>query len=59
MLVSNGVDLAVVKELLTHKDLTTTQRYAHLLPDAVREAALKSGDLLTPRKRKGLKTKNE
>ncbi len=45
-LVSNGVDLAVVKELLTHKDMTTTQRYAHLAPDAVKRAALKSGKLL-------------
>ena len=40
---------AVVRALLTHKDMTTTQRYAHLRPDAVREAALKSGELLTPK----------
>jgi site-specific recombinase XerD len=49
MLVSNGIDLTVVRELLTHKDMTTTQRYAHLRPDAVREAAQKSGELLTPK----------
>ena len=49
MLVSSGIDLTVVRELLTHKDMTTTQRYAHLRPDAVREAALKSGELLTPK----------
>lgn len=49
-LVSNGVDLAVVKELLTHKDAATTQRYAHLQPDALKKAALESGKLLVPRK---------
>lgn len=49
-LVSNGVDLAIVRELLTHKDLTTTQRYAHPAPDVVRRAALKSGELLIPKK---------
>ena len=46
-LVSNGTDLLVVKELLTHKDSKTTQRYAHLSPGAVRHAADKAGELLT------------
>jgi len=50
-LVSNGVDLAVVKELLTHKDMTTTQRYAHLRPDAVKRAAEKAGELLNAKGR--------
>jgi site-specific recombinase XerD len=45
-LVSNGVDLTIVGELLTHKNTATTQRYAHLLPAAVQEAARKSGELL-------------
>ena len=49
MLVSSGIDLTVVRELLTHKDMSTTQRYAHLRPDAVREAAQRSGELLTPK----------
>jgi len=49
MLVSSGIDLTVVRELLTHKDMSTTHRYAHLQPDAVGEAALKSGELLTPK----------
>mgnify|MGYP000851692829 CR=1 FL=1 len=49
-LVSNGVDLAVVGELLTHKDAKTTKRYAHLLPAAVQDAARKSGELLTGEK---------
>lgn len=48
-LVSNGVDLLVVKELLTHKDFKTTQRYAHLSPGALKEAALNSGELLKPK----------
>ena len=50
-LVSNGVDLAIVRELLTHKDMGTTQRYAHLAPTAVKRAAMESGKLL-----KGSKT---
>jgi integrase len=53
-LVSNGVDLAVVQELLTHKDPKTTQRYAHLAPGALKEAALKSGNLLRPEARPDL-----
>jgi site-specific recombinase XerD len=48
-LVSSGVDLSVVQALLTHKDARTTQRYAHLQPGAMWEAALKSGKLLTPK----------
>jgi len=52
-LVSSGVDLAVVKELLTHKDMATTQRYAHLRTDAVKRAALKSGELLKPKQKSG------
>ena len=54
ILVSNGVDLAVVSKMLTHKDLTSTQRYAHLSPGALRDAAVKSGKLLTPRRAKVL-----
>lgn len=46
-LVSSGVDITIVKELLTHKSLEMTQRYAHLAPDVVKEAARKSGEILT------------
>ncbi len=53
-LVSNGVDLAVVRELLTHKDMGTTQRYAHLAPAAVKRAALESGKLLKGQKKSNL-----
>jgi len=38
-MISNGVDLSVVGALLTHKNASTTQRYAHLRPDAVKQAA--------------------
>jgi len=48
-LVSNGVDLLVVQKLLTHKDSRTTLRYSHLSPGVLREAALNSGELLTPK----------
>lgn len=46
-LVSHGADLMVVKELLTHKDAKTTQRYAHLAPGAVRQAAELAGKLIS------------
>ena len=50
-LVSNGVDLHTVGKLLTHKEGSTvsTQRYAHLTDEALRRAAQKSGELLTPK----------
>ncbi|MGC8490187.1 MAG: tyrosine-type recombinase/integrase [Syntrophobacteraceae bacterium] len=54
-LVSNGVDMAVVSKMLTHKDLSTTQRYAHLSPGALKEAARISGELLTPKQAQVLK----
>ncbi|MEM3561447.1 MAG: tyrosine-type recombinase/integrase [Nitrososphaerota archaeon] len=37
-LVQKGVDLYVVKHLLNHADITTTQRYAHLRLDNMRKA---------------------
>ncbi len=45
-LVSSGVPIEVVSKLLTHKDLKTTQRYAHLSPDALRQAAEKAATLI-------------
>lgn len=47
-LVSNGVGLEIVKELMTHKDMITTQRYAHLLPGALKEAVERSVSILKP-----------
>jgi len=37
-LVQKGVDLYVVKELLNHSDIQTTQRYAHLKLDNLKKA---------------------
>lgn len=37
-LVSAGVDLYTVSKLLTHKDTVTTQRYAHLADQTLRDA---------------------
>jgi len=36
-LVQVGVDLYIVKELAGHKDITTTQRYAHLNPERLKQ----------------------
>src|SRR5208283_4694990 len=49
-LVSNGVDLGIVRELLTHKHVGTTERYAHFAPAAMKEAANKAGELLTAKR---------
>ena len=46
-LVSDGVGLGIVRDLLTHKHVGTTERYAHFAPDAVKAAAAKAGELLT------------
>lgn len=37
-LVMSGVDLAVVRDLLGHRDFATTLRYAHLAPSRLQEA---------------------
>jgi integrase len=58
-LVSNGVDLLVVQKLLTHKDAKTTARYAHLAPGTIRDAALMSEDLLTPKPKSNVIKINE
>jgi integrase len=48
-LVSNGMDLLTVGKLLSHKDGSTTRRYAHLSDTRLRQAAQLSGDLLSPK----------
>ena len=50
-LISNGVDLAVVGALLTHKQAQTTMRYAHLQPGALKSAATKAGELMQPKQK--------
>jgi len=39
-LITRGVDLAVLKELLGHRDFTMTLRYAHLAPSALKSAVM-------------------
>ena len=34
----SGVDLATLGEILDHKDISMTMRYAHLVPDHKRKA---------------------
>lgn len=42
-LVTDGVPLEIVKELLGHSSITMTERYAHLAPHRVREAVNRLG----------------
>jgi site-specific recombinase XerD len=51
-MVMEGVDLYTLKELLGHKDLTMTQRYAHLAPDTLRGAVNVLEQALKPKKEK-------
>lgn len=44
--VSNGVPLSHVQKLLTHKDPSLTQRYAHLEDSALKNSASLVGDFL-------------
>ena len=47
-LVSSGVSIFTVSKLLTHKNVTTTMRYAHLSDEAMRDALEISDKNLTP-----------
>ncbi|HYA42029.1 MAG TPA: tyrosine-type recombinase/integrase [Syntrophobacteraceae bacterium] len=48
-MVSSGIDLAVVQGLMTHKHASTTERYAHLMPNALKRAAEASADIMRPK----------
>ena len=50
-LVSAGTDLFTVSKLLTHKDVKTTQRYAHLSDQTLRDADALSDKLQQPKAR--------
>lgn len=52
-LASSGVNLYVIQRLLTHKDNSTTQRYAHLTDQALRDAVNLSGVILNPGEKDG------
>jgi integrase len=48
MLASSGkVDMYQLQRLLTHKDFTMTQRYAHLRDDALKRAADVAGEIIS------------
>jgi len=48
-MVSSGIDLAEIQGLMTHKHASTTERYAHLMPNALKRAAEASAKIMTPK----------
>jgi integrase len=58
-LVMSGVDLATVKEILGHKDISMTMRYAHLAPDHKRRAIETLGTIFSIGTSVGTKTEME
>jgi integrase len=53
LLASMGLSLPIIGALLGHANQATTQRYAHLLDDALRAAADKVGELVRLPRREG------
>jgi integrase len=51
-LASSGQSLPIIGALLGHTQPATTQRYAHLIDDALREATEKAGSVITGGKRR-------
>ncbi len=58
-LVSNGVDIYTVSKLLSHKDVSTTRRYAHLSDEALRAATEKAGSLFNQKTAEIIPIKSE
>ncbi len=54
-LVMSGVDLATVKEIMRHKTIEMTLRYAHLSPEHKKSAIATLESALTPKKDKDKK----
>jgi integrase len=50
VLVNAGYQLPVIAKMLGHKRITTVDRYSHLYPDTLKEAADKAAVLLTGKK---------
>ena len=46
-LISAGVSINIVQKLLTHKDIQTTMKYAHLKPEILKAAAKESAHMIT------------
>ena len=51
LLISGGASLPIVGKLLGHTQAKTTQRYAHLFDDPVRQGVDAVGDMLRPKLR--------
>jgi integrase len=49
VLVSGGIDIFTVSRLLSHKDVSTTKRYAHLSDAAMKTATDKAEELFNPK----------
>jgi site-specific recombinase XerD len=47
-LVNDGKDLYVVQRLLSHANIKATQRYAHLAPETLADAAEAMGQIVSP-----------
>jgi integrase len=54
ILASNGMSLPVIGQLLGHSQQSTTQRYAHLLDSALRQASEEAGNTITGKRDSGV-----
>jgi site-specific recombinase XerD len=51
--IMNGVPLEVVGKMLGHRNYHTTQRYAHIADNVLRDAVNRTSDIIVPRRRSG------